>query len=228
MRCAQILADVQRRVSLAERCVLDVSIARGLDYYTGTVIETFLDRPAADRQRLLGRALRRSWPAFTPSERLAGDRRLAGSGSAAGRDGRAGDDRAGEHARAGLRALFRRGSTGRLPAAGRARLRRAGIGVEVYPEPRKLGQQLKYADRRGFRLALIAGSREFAGGHLPTQGPARRVNPRGIAGRRGFNRGGPAADRSRLGRGVRGKSDGLPICQSARQAPADSRIKAVK
>jgi histidyl-tRNA synthetase len=43
-------------------------------------------------------------------------------------------------------------------------LRAAGIGVEVYPDAKKLGQQLKYADRRGFRIALIAGADEFAVG----------------------------------------------------------------
>ena len=42
-----------------------------------------------------------------------------------------------------------------------ALLRAAGIGVELFPEPKKLGQQLKYADRRGFRVALIAGQNEF-------------------------------------------------------------------
>jgi len=45
-----------------------------------------------------------------------------------------------------------------------AAIRAAGIGVEVYPEPKKLGQQLKYADRRGFRVAIIAGSQEFQAG----------------------------------------------------------------
>src|SRR5439155_6583075 len=35
-------------------------------------------------------------------------------------------------------------------------LRRAGIATEVYPEAKKIGQQLQYAERRGFRLALIA------------------------------------------------------------------------
>jgi histidyl-tRNA synthetase len=45
-----------------------------------------------------------------------------------------------------------------------AQLRSAGIGVEVFCEPKKLGQQLKYADRRGFRIALIAGENEFAEG----------------------------------------------------------------
>ncbi|MGW8257595.1 MAG: His/Gly/Thr/Pro-type tRNA ligase C-terminal domain-containing protein, partial [Thermoguttaceae bacterium] len=43
-------------------------------------------------------------------------------------------------------------------------LRASGIGVEVFPEPKKLGQQLKYADRRRFRIALIAGADEFAAG----------------------------------------------------------------
>jgi len=45
-----------------------------------------------------------------------------------------------------------------------AALRAAGIGVEVFPDPKKLGQQLKYADRRGHRVALIAGENEFAAG----------------------------------------------------------------
>jgi histidyl-tRNA synthetase len=43
-----------------------------------------------------------------------------------------------------------------------SRLRAAGIGVEVFHEPKKLGPQLKYADRRGHRLALIVGSDEFS------------------------------------------------------------------
>jgi histidyl-tRNA synthetase len=43
-------------------------------------------------------------------------------------------------------------------------LRAAGIGAEVYPEAKKLGQQFQYAERRGFRLALIAGPDEFAKG----------------------------------------------------------------
>ena len=41
-------------------------------------------------------------------------------------------------------------------------LRAEGIGVEVYPEPKKVGQQLQYAEKKGFRVALIAGPDEFA------------------------------------------------------------------
>jgi histidyl-tRNA synthetase len=43
-----------------------------------------------------------------------------------------------------------------------ALLRAAGINTEVYLEPAKLGNQLSYADRKGFRLAVIAGENEFA------------------------------------------------------------------
>ena len=42
-----------------------------------------------------------------------------------------------------------------------ARVRSAGVGAEVYTDPKKLGQQLKYADRRGFRVALIVGGNEL-------------------------------------------------------------------
>ena len=45
-----------------------------------------------------------------------------------------------------------------------ADIRRAGFGVELYPEAKALGKQLKHADRRGFRVALIAGSEEWQSG----------------------------------------------------------------
>jgi len=41
-------------------------------------------------------------------------------------------------------------------------LRAAGINTEVYLETAKLGSQLTYADRKGFRVAIIAGENEFA------------------------------------------------------------------
>jgi len=41
-------------------------------------------------------------------------------------------------------------------------LRADGLAVEVYPDAVKLGKQLQYADRRGFRVAVIVGTQEFA------------------------------------------------------------------
>jgi histidyl-tRNA synthetase len=43
-------------------------------------------------------------------------------------------------------------------------LRAAGIATEVFPQCRPLGKQLQYADRKGFRVALIAGAQEFEAG----------------------------------------------------------------
>jgi histidyl-tRNA synthetase len=43
-------------------------------------------------------------------------------------------------------------------------LRKAGIATEVFPQAKKLPKQLQYADKKGFRVALIAGSDEFAAG----------------------------------------------------------------
>jgi histidyl-tRNA synthetase len=40
-------------------------------------------------------------------------------------------------------------------------LRAAGVNTEVYLEQARLGNQLTYADRKGFRLAIIAGENEF-------------------------------------------------------------------
>ncbi len=45
-----------------------------------------------------------------------------------------------------------------------ARVRTSGIGCEVYPEAKKIGKQLQYADKRGFRAALVAGDDELAAG----------------------------------------------------------------
>ena len=42
-----------------------------------------------------------------------------------------------------------------------ADLRQAGWAVEVFPEAKKMGKQLKYADVRGFQYALIAGGDEL-------------------------------------------------------------------
>lgn len=145
-----------------QRVALDVSIARGLDYYTGTIFETFLgDLPTIGSVCSGGRY-----------DNLAGlftRERLPGVGASLGLD----------RLLAAMEELKLLGSQA-TPAPvlitqfdasrladylriGRA-LRAAGINTEVYPDAKKLGKQLQYADRKGFRLALIAGSDEFANG----------------------------------------------------------------
>ena len=53
-------------------------------------------------------------------------------------------------------------------------LRAAGINTEVYLEPAKLDKQLAYANRKGFRVALIAGGNEFAANTVQIKNLAAR------------------------------------------------------
>jgi histidyl-tRNA synthetase len=144
------------------RLVLDVSIARGLDYYTGTVIETFLDAMPQIGSVCSGGRYDDLASVYTKQ-------RLPGIGASLGLDRLlAAMEELGMIERTGTPAPVlvpyfdpdRVNDYLRLAAS----LRRLGLGVEVYPEARKLGQQLKYADRRGFRFAVVAGSREFDAG----------------------------------------------------------------
>ena len=142
-----------------ERLRLDLSIARGLDYYTGTIYETFLlDLPSIGSVCSGGRY-----------DNLAGlytKQHLPGVGASLGLDRLlAAMEELGLLPRVATPApvLIVQFSADRLADYQRmARsLRASNIGTEVYPEPKKVGQQLKYAESRGFRIALIAGSDEF-------------------------------------------------------------------
>lgn len=143
-----------------DKIKIDVATARGLDYYTGAVYETFLDRLPNIGSVCSGGRYDNLAKLFTNQE-------LPGIGASLGLDRL-------------LAAMEELGMVEKvstpaqvfIPFFEKSRLheylqlatqvRSAGIGVEVFPEPKKLGQQLKYADRRGFRIALIVGDQEFA------------------------------------------------------------------
>ena len=40
----------------------------------------------------------------------------------------------------------------------------AGVGAEVFPEAKKIGQQLQHAEKKGFRVVALAGPDERARG----------------------------------------------------------------
>jgi histidyl-tRNA synthetase len=142
---------------------VDLSIARGLDYYTGTVYETFLD----EHQKL------GSICSGGRYENLAGHytkSKLPGVGISIG-------------ATRLFAQLLEMGVVGAVAtstaqvivlsvepqlAAAYAQigteLRQAGLAVEVYAGEDKLGKQLKYADRAKVPLAILLGERERANG----------------------------------------------------------------
>jgi histidyl-tRNA synthetase len=168
------LIDVAAAVGIPdERIRLDLSIARGLDYYTGTIYETFLlDLPGIGSVCSGGR--------YDDLAGLYTKQTLPGVGASLGVD----------------RLLAAMEELKLLPKTSTpapvllvqfsadhfaeyqrmARmLRAAGVGVEVYPEARKVGVQFKYAEQRGFRLALIAGPDEFAQGSWKIKDLASRL-----------------------------------------------------
>jgi histidyl-tRNA synthetase len=168
------LLDVTRTAGIDEqRLQIDVSIARGLDYYTGTIYETVLDDKrdigsvcsGGRYDNLAGLYTKQQLPGVGASLGL--DRLLA----ALGELGLLKDATA--TPAPVLVVQFDAKHLGDYERLARL-LRGAGIGVEVYPDAKKIGQQLKYAESRGFRAALIAGSEEFAQGVWKVKDLARR------------------------------------------------------
>lgn len=144
------------------RVSLDVAIARGLDYYTGTIYETLLgDLPEIGSVCSGGR--------YDNLAELFTSQQLPGVGASLGLDRMlAAMEELGLTTKATTPApvLVTMFDAARIPdylQMGRM-LRQAGIGTEVYPEAKNIGKQMKYADKKGFRLALIAGGDEFAAG----------------------------------------------------------------
>lgn len=144
------------------RVHLDLSIARGLDYYTGSIFETFLDALPEIGSVCSGGRYDHLAETYTKTE-------LPGVGASLGLDRL-------------LAAMQEIGALEGTPIAAdilivyfdpersddylqlARQLRLSGLRVEMYVEPKKIGQQLKYANRRGHRLAVIAGSEELEQG----------------------------------------------------------------
>jgi histidyl-tRNA synthetase len=151
----------------ADRAVIDTSIIRGLDYYTGPVFEAQLTFPVTNE---------------------AGETVVFGSVAGGGRY----DDLVARFTGQQVPAVGISIGVSRLLTALRdrskpalsplvvvlaldepessfrmaAELRAAGVRVETYTGTRKFGDQLKYADRRGAAIAVIEGSDERARGEV--------------------------------------------------------------
>ena len=141
---------------------LNLSIARGLDYYTGTVYETTLNDHPQIGSICSGGRYENLASQYTKSK-------LPGVGISIGltrlfwqlRDaGLLGN------ARSTVDVLVTQMDPTQLPAylAIANELRTAGIATEVVLESGKLGKQFKYADRAGIRFAVVLGEDELAKG----------------------------------------------------------------
>lgn len=153
-----------------DRIKLDVSIARGLDYYTGTIYETLLgDLPEIGSVCSGGRYDNLA-AKFTSQE-------LPGVGASLGLDRMlAAMEELGMTQKASTPAdvlitMFSRDHVVEYQQAARL-LRDAGIGAEVYPEAKNIRRQVKYARKRGFPVTLIAKGDELAAGTWQVNGMA--------------------------------------------------------
>ncbi|HVI59796.1 MAG TPA: histidine--tRNA ligase [Luteimonas sp.] len=152
-----------RAMGVAEaRYAINLSIARGLDYYTGMVYETTLDAWPQIGSICSGGRYDDLASHYTKSK-------LPGVGISIGltrlffqlRD--AGLVAGAESTVDVLVALLDDAGLDHALALSQ-RLRAAGLNVETQLEPRKLARQLQYADRAGIRFAAIRGDDEAARG----------------------------------------------------------------
>jgi histidyl-tRNA synthetase len=158
----EVLQRLQAMGVPEHRYALNLSIARGLDYYTGIVYETTLDAYPQVGSICSGGRYDDLASHYTKS-------RLPGVGISIGL----------------TRLFFQMRDAGIVPVAESSvdvlvallddagldhalalsqQLRGAGLNVETQLEPRKLARQLQYADRAGIRYVVIRGEEEAARG----------------------------------------------------------------
>ena len=176
--CAYVI-DHATRLGLNAALDLDLTLARGLNYYTGTILEV----KSLDVQ--IG-----SISGGGRYDNLTG---VFGLGGVSGVGVSFGADRIydvlnqldlyPDATRGGTRVLFTNlgesEATYVMPVV--KQLRAAGVSTEVYPDAAKLKKQFSYADAKHIPFVAIAGSEEMADGNLTlkdmTSGEQRRVTP---------------------------------------------------
>ncbi|WP_162661176.1 histidine--tRNA ligase [Tuwongella immobilis] len=171
-RLRELLAVTARAGVPEKNLVLDLAICRGLDYYTGTIYETFLDDlpkigsvcSGGRYDNLAGLYTKQALPGVGASLGL--DRLLAAMETLALLPKTS-------TAAPVFVVQFSQARLGDYQRIARM-LRGAGIGVEVFPEATKLGKQFSYAEKRGFRFAIVAGDDEFQAGIVKVKDLAAR------------------------------------------------------
>ncbi|KGM38811.1 Histidyl-tRNA synthetase [Olavius algarvensis spirochete endosymbiont] len=174
MRVRMIL-NAFNKLGLGDILLLDPSITRGLDYYTGIVFEVFLERlpdmgsvcSGGRYNDLTGLFLKESISGVGASIGL--DRLLAGLDEL-------GIVKSTEKDTDLLVLMLDESLLGDYQCFARD-FRRLGLAVEVYPEQRKLEAQFRYAQARGISFALLYGAHEAKN---------RRINLKDLKTRKSF------------------------------------------
>lgn len=177
-RLRSILAFADE-AGVQQRFVLDPSITRGLDYYTGIVYETFLNELPDIGSVCSGGRYNNLASLYTKEQ-------IPGVGSSIGLD----------------RLVAALEELGRLPAGDSAAqviifhlddgmvgyyhrlaevVRSAGFSCEVYPENRKLQAQFSFAEKKGITIGLFCGPQEREKGVVNIRNLTARENFDGLS-----------------------------------------------
>ena len=157
----QSLFRALEAIGAAEYVQYDPGIIRGLDYYTGTVFEA-VDTEGEIRRSILGGGR------YNNLLEAVGGEPLPAMGFAMGdvvmtlileKYNLLPKEQAETDRPIFISMMSEKTQDEALMLA--AELRQAGINTIVYPESTKLSKQLKFADRRGLRLVIIAGEDEL-------------------------------------------------------------------
>jgi histidyl-tRNA synthetase len=151
-------------LGIDDECELDINLARGLNYYTGTIFEVKAEETEIGSICGGGR-----YDDLTGVFGLPG---VSGVGISFGAD-RIYDvlltlDRFPEHDISQTQVLLVNfGEKEEIYCLGlAARLRKSGISTEIYPDREKLKKQMKYADQKRIPYVVLAGENEISSGKL--------------------------------------------------------------
>ena len=147
-----------KRLGMEDLFILDPSITRGLDYYTGIVYETFLNDLPELGSVCSGGRYNNLASIYTKTE-------LPGVGSSIGLDRlMAGLEELGilDNTNVGTDVIVLNINDSTIGNKHfiASKIREAGLSCEVYLKNKKIGQQFSYAEKKGIRFAVIFGKGE--------------------------------------------------------------------
>lgn len=172
------IRTLMEETGIASSFVLDPSITRGLDYYTGVVYETFLDElpsigsvcSGGRYDNLAGLYMKDKVPGVGSSIGL--DRLMAGLealGQSAAREGFT-------EAAVFNQDANRMGAYQKLAHE----LRLAGISAEVFPEAKKMAQQYAWAEKKGITWGILEANGAWTVKNLATRESAEGLDTKAL------------------------------------------------
>ncbi len=159
---ARVIENLSSLGISEDNLAFDLTIARGLDYYTGILFETeLIDLPGIGSIASGGR--------YDNLVSVYSKKEMSGVGASIGIDriGSALEELKSSEAKSSLSKaiVLNMGEETRLYALSLCqKLRAKGINTEFYPDAAKLGNQFKFAERKQIPFAVIAGNEEMVSG----------------------------------------------------------------